>query len=138
MVDSSRRLLRARHVTANWQQVLRSTKGIPVLPLATNPQPQYSIMPAFSLSLSHLGVDLLFVGFAICWFHVRLYRKNLQEMTLCMYLLIFFASTFRRNSSSQKEHWSLGAPYEQAKTVSRTFSFLRRYSIAKFENLVST
>ena len=27
--------------------------------------------------------------------------------------------------------------YEQAKTVSQTFSFLRRYSIAKFENCVS-
>ena len=32
---------------------------------------------------------------------------------------------------------STWAPYEQAKTVSRTFSFSRRYSIAKFEKPVS-
>ena len=30
------------------------------------------------------------------------------------------------------------APYKQATTVSRTFSFLRRYSIAKIENPVSS
>ena len=35
----------------------------------------------------------------------------------------------------KKSTW---APYEQAKTVSRTFSFSRRYLIAKFENRIST
>ena len=33
---------------------------------------------------------------------------------------------------------STQVPYEQAKMVLRTFSFLQRYSIAKFKNLVST
>ena len=50
--------------------------------------------------------------------------------------LIFLQKTTDSLRKRMREFPTL-AQYEQAKTVSQTFSFLQRYSIAKFENCVS-
>ena len=57
----------------------------------------------------------------------------------------FFATPFKGTVSRDFQHFflfflkdSIWATNKQAKTVSQTFSFSRRYSIAKFENHVST